>query len=127
MTLQRDQKCEVLDQLDIRSDVVQAKLDQTNRLVDKSNASQSKVIEPDPNDPNRFYYRSDHYNFAKKNIPSIFYFSGVHEDYHKHTDTTEKLIYEKVEKTARLIFYTAWELSNSKERPRVNQVNEFKL
>ncbi|MBJ05097.1 MAG: peptidase M28 [Flavobacteriales bacterium] len=81
----------------------------------------------DPNDPNRFYYRSDHYNFAKKNIPSIFYFSGVHEDYHKHTDTTEKLIYEKVEKTARLIFYTAWELSNSKERPRVNQVNEFKL
>ena len=80
-----------------------------------------------PNDPNRFYYRSDHYNFAKKNIPSIFYFSGVHEDYHKHTDTMEKLIYEKVEKTAKLIFYTAWELANAKNRPTVDKVNEFNL
>ena len=81
----------------------------------------------DPNDPNRFYYRSDHYNFAKKGIPSIFYFSGVHEDYHKHTDTTEKLIYEKVEKTARLIFHTAWELSNAEKRPKVDRENDFKL
>ena len=81
----------------------------------------------DPNDPNRFYYRSDHYNFAKKGIPSIFYFSGVHEDYHKHTDTMEKLVYEKVEKTARLIFYTAWELSNAENRPKVDKTNDFKL
>ena len=81
----------------------------------------------DPNDPNRFYYRSDHYNFAKKGIPSIFYFSGVHEDYHKHTDTTEKLIYEKVEKTTKLIFYTAWELSNAESRPVVDKENDFKL
>jgi len=81
----------------------------------------------DPNDPNRFYYRSDHYNFAKKGIPSIFYFSGVHEDYHKHTDTMEKLVYEKVEKTARLIFYTAWELSNTEKRPMVDKENDFKL
>jgi len=81
----------------------------------------------DPNDPNRFYYRSDHYNFAKKNIPSIFYFSGVHEDYHKHTDTMEKLVYEKVEKTARLIFYTAWELSNMDARPRLDKKNDFNL
>ena len=81
----------------------------------------------DPNDPNRFYYRSDHYNFAKKGIPSIFYFSGVHEDYHKHTDTVEKLVYEKVEKTAKLIFYTAWELSNVENRPRVDKENDFNL
>ncbi len=81
----------------------------------------------DPNDPNRFYYRSDHYNFAKKNIPSIFYFSGVHEDYHKHTDTMEKLVYEKVEKTAKLIFYTAWELSNMDTRPQVDKKNDFNL
>ena len=81
----------------------------------------------DPSDPNRFYYRSDHYNFAKKNIPSIFYFSGVHEEYHKHTDTMEKLVYEKVEKTAKLIFYTAWELSNAEERPKVDKENDFKL
>ena len=63
----------------------------------------------------------------KKNIPSIFYFSGVHEDYHKHTDTMEKLVYEKVEKTARLIFYTAWELSNLENKPRVDKQNDFKL
>ncbi len=81
----------------------------------------------DPNDSNRFYYRSDHYNFAKEGIPSIFYFSGVHEDYHKHTNTMEKLIYEKVEKTAKLIFYTAWELSNAEERPKVDKENDFKL
>jgi hypothetical protein len=81
----------------------------------------------DPDDPNRFYYRSDHYNFAKKNIPSIFYFSGVHKDYHKHTDTMEKLVYEKVEKTAKLIFYTAWELSNAENRPKVDKINDFKL
>ncbi len=81
----------------------------------------------DPNDPNRFYYRSDHYNFAKKGIPSIFYFSGVHKDYHKHTDTVEKLIYEKVEKTARLIFYTAWELSNAEKKPKVDKKNTFNL
>ena len=81
----------------------------------------------DPKDPNRFYYRSDHYNFAKKNIPSIFYFSGVHEDYHKHTDTTEKLIYEKVEKITKLIFYTAWDLANATERPKVDKTNTFNL
>tara|TARA_B100001142_G_scaffold61798_2_gene60948 strand:+ start:4625 stop:6211 length:1587 start_codon:yes stop_codon:yes gene_type:complete len=81
----------------------------------------------DPKDPNRFYYRSDHYNFAKKNIPSIFYFSGVHEDYHKHTDTTEKIIYEKVEKITKLIFYTAWELANATERPKVDKTNTFNL
>ena len=80
-----------------------------------------------PDDPNRFYYRSDHYNFAKKGIPSIFYFSGVHADYHKHTDTKEKIVYEKVEKIARLIFYTAWDLSNAESRPIVDKINDFKL
>ncbi|MFY7812039.1 MAG: M28 family peptidase, partial [Flavobacterium sp.] len=45
----------------------------------------------DLNDPNRFYYRSDHYNFANKGIPAIFYFNGVHDDYHKETDTPDKI------------------------------------
>tara|TARA_B100000579_G_C22829514_1_gene855127 strand:- start:365 stop:1921 length:1557 start_codon:yes stop_codon:yes gene_type:complete len=79
----------------------------------------------EPNDPNRFYYRSDHYNFAKNNIPSIFYFSGLHEDYHKHTDTMEKLSYKKIESLTKLIFYTAWELSNKASRPIVDQLNTF--
>lgn len=66
----------------------------------------------DPNDPNRFYYRSDHYNFAKKKIPVAFYFNGVHPDYHRPTDDIEKIQFDKAEKVGRLVFYTAWELAN---------------
>ncbi|MFK7755521.1 MAG: M28 family peptidase [Flavobacteriales bacterium] len=79
----------------------------------------------DPNDPNKFYYRSDHYNFAKNGIPVIFYFSGVHEDYHKPTDTPDKIMYNKLEKVARLVFHTAWELANRDEAPVVDKENEF--
>jgi len=75
----------------------------------------------DENDPNRFYYRSDHYNFAKNNIPVIFYFSGVHEDYHRATDTIEKIDFEKTAKIARLVFHTAWELSNREERIQLDE------
>ena len=67
-------------------------------------------------DPNRYYYRSDHYNFAKNNIPVIFYFNGVHDDYHKATDTLEKIDYYKIERITKLIFLTAWELANKEER-----------
>ncbi|HET8886823.1 MAG TPA: M28 family metallopeptidase [Salinimicrobium sp.] len=75
----------------------------------------------DENDPNRFYYRSDHYNFAKHDIPIIFYFNGVHADYHKVTDTPDKIEYDLLEKRAKLIFYTAWELANRAERPFVDK------
>ena len=68
------------------------------------------------NDPNRFYYRSDHYNFAKKNIPIIFYFNGTHADYHKATDTADKIQYDLLENRAKLVFHTAWELANMKKR-----------
>jgi len=67
-------------------------------------------------DPNRFYYRSDHYNFAKNNIPVIFYFSGVHEDYHKPTDTVDKIRFEKMTKITQLVFATAWEIANMEHR-----------
>lgn len=71
-------------------------------------------------DPNRFYYRSDHYNFAKNNVPVIFYFSGVHEDYHKSTDTVEKIDFNKTARIARLVFLTAWELANGEQRIQLN-------
>lgn len=74
----------------------------------------------DENDPNRFYYRSDHYNFAKNNIPVIFYFNGSHADYHKPSDTPDKINYEFLETRARLIFHTAWELANRDERIKLN-------
>ncbi len=75
----------------------------------------------DENDPNRFYYRSDHYNFAKNNIPIIFYFNGVHADYHKPTDTIEKINFEKMEKIARLVFHTGWEIANREEKLNVDK------
>ena len=75
----------------------------------------------DENDPNRFYYRSDHYNFAKHDIPIIFYFNGVHADYHKPTDTPEKIAYDLLTKRAQLIFVTAWEVANRAERPFVDK------
>ena len=70
----------------------------------------------DDNDPNRFYYRSDHYNFAKHNIPVIFYFNGTHDDYHRPTDTPDKINYEMLEKRTRLVFHTAWEVANRENR-----------
>lgn len=78
-----------------------------------------------PDDPNRFYYRSDHYNFAKNNIPIIFYFNGVHEDYHKETDTVEKINFEKMQVIGRLVFHTAWEVANREERLVVDVKNDF--
>ncbi len=74
----------------------------------------------DEKDPNRYYYRSDHYNFAKHGIPSIFYFSGTHKDYHKTSDTVDKIQFDKMQKIAILIFHTAWELSNRDERIKVD-------
>lgn len=73
----------------------------------------------DKNDPNRFYYRSDHYNFAKNNIPIIFYFNGTHQDYHKTTDTAEKINYSLLKKRCEHVFLTAWELANRKKRIQV--------
>lgn len=74
----------------------------------------------DENDPNRFYYRSDHYNFAKNNIPIIFYFNGVHADYHKPTDTVEKINLTLMKKRAQVIFYTAWEIANRDSRVKLD-------
>jgi len=70
----------------------------------------------DENDPNRFYYRSDHYNFAKHGIPIVFYFNGVHADYHQPSDEVDKINFESAEKVARLAFHVAWELANRDNR-----------
>lgn len=72
-------------------------------------------------DPNRFYYRSDHYNFAKNGIPVIFYFSGVHADYHEPTDTADKILYDKMQTITKLVFFTAWELANMDNPPKVDK------
>lgn len=72
------------------------------------------------NDPNRYYYRSDHYNFAQKGIPAIFYFNGTHKDYHRTSDTVDKINFDKMAKIGQLVFYTTWELANREERIKVD-------
>ena len=75
----------------------------------------------DPADPNRFFFRSDHYNYARKGIPIIFYFDGVHEDYHRPGDTADKIDYQKMEKVTRTIYMTTWEIANRPTRLKVDK------
>ena len=77
-------------------------------------------------DPQRFYYRSDHYNFAKNGIPIIFYFSGTHPDYHMPSDTPDKIEYDLLEVRSRLVFYTAWNIANRDKRIVIDPKPEFK-
>lgn len=75
----------------------------------------------DPKDPNRFFFRSDHFNYAVKGIPIVFWFDGVHEDYHGAGDHPDKIDYVKMEKVTRTIFLTMWELGDAKTRPAVDK------
>ena len=75
----------------------------------------------DPKDPNHFYERSDHYNFAKNGIPAVFLFNGVHADYHQKTDEPNKIEYDALAKRAQFAFVTAWELANRENRPVVDK------
>ena len=87
-----------------------------HRVNENVNHKYSKLILDykynDEKDPNRFYFRSDHYNFAKKGIPSIFFFNGTHVDYHRPTDTADKIEYEKMSQIGRHIFRLAWALGD---------------
>ena len=78
----------------------------------------------DKNDPNRFYYRSDHYNFAKNGIPSVFLFNGVHADYHQATDEVSKIEFDALAKRTQLAFSIAWELANRDNRPVVDKSDD---
>lgn len=75
----------------------------------------------DPNDKNRFFFRSDHFNYAQNGIPISFWFDGVHEDYHGAGDSPDKIDYQKMEKVTRTIFLTGWELANMKDRPKIDK------
>lgn len=77
----------------------------------------------DEDDPQRLYYRSDHYNFAKHNIPVAFFFSGLHEDYHKISDTADKIEYDLMTERAKLVFYSLWEIANSDKKLKVDKAS----
>jgi len=105
----------------IGSDRLSTELHQIN---EQANATYTK-LELDytynsDDDPNRYYYRSDHYNFAERGIPAIFYFNGTHADYHRTSDTVDKIQFDKMAKISQLVFYTAWELANREERIKVD-------
>jgi hypothetical protein len=75
----------------------------------------------DPKDPNRFFFRSDHFHYAANGIPIVFWFDGVHEDYHQPSDHPDKIDYEKMEKVTRTIFLTLWKIAELKQRPAVDK------
>lgn len=101
----------------IGSEMLSSELKMINEAANKkTNKLELNYKYDDPNDPQKLYYRSDHYNFAKNNIPVAFFFDGIHEDYHKPTDDPEKIDYKLLEKRTQLIFATAWELANRTNR-----------
>jgi hypothetical protein len=91
-----------------------------NQLNEQTNSETARLrfdyTYNDERNPERFYYRSDHYNYAKHGIPVIFYFTGVHRDYHKATDDVDKIDFEKMERIDRMIFATGWRVANLDHR-----------
>lgn len=109
----------------IGSDKLSTDLHELSEKVNKTYANvELDYTFNDVNDPNRFYYRSDHYNFAKNNIPVIFYFNGTHDDYHRPGDTPDKINYDLLENRTRLIFYTAWEIANREKTILVDKATK---
>lgn len=101
----------------IGSEMLSTELKKINEYANSTNTKlELNYKYDDPKDPQRLYYRSDHYNFAKNGIPVAFYFDGIHEDYHKPTDDPDKIDYDALQKRTQLVFAAAWELANRKER-----------
>ena len=106
----------------IGSTMMSTELGNLSQQVNKTFLNlQYDVRYDDPKDPNRFFFRSDHYNYARKGIPIIFFFDGVHEDYHRPGDEAQKIDYDKMEKVARTIYLTLWEVANLPARPKVDK------
>ena len=101
----------------IGSDRLSATLHKLNEMVnDRFGGLVLDYTYNDENDPNKYYYRSDHYNFAEKGIPAIFFFNGVHKEYHQPSDTVEKISFDALNYRSRFIFHLIWELANRSER-----------
>lgn len=106
----------------IGSKMMSTELGELSEAVNKSFLNlQFDYKYDDPADPNRFFFRSDHYNYARKGIPIIFYFDGVHEDYHRPGDEPQKIDYVKMEKVTRTVYLTVWEIANLSARPKVDK------
>ena len=94
-------------------------------LVDSVNATLARPFTIDrewdsPDHPEQIYFRSDHYSYAKRGIPIVFYTTGLHEDYHKVTDEVTKIDFEKLSRVSDLIMRSAFAVANRAERPRAS-------
>lgn len=99
----------------IGSDKISTQLDSVMKVANKESVNlHLDYTYNDDKDPNQFYRRSDHYNFAKNGIPVVFFFTGEHEDYHRPTDTVEKILFDRMERIVRLMYYTGWKLADMK-------------
>jgi len=111
----------------IGSDRLSTQLHEINELVNSEHTKLELDYKYNAKDePNRYYERSDHFNFAEKGIPAIFFFNGTHPDYHRPTDTADKINFDALAKRAQLAFYVAWETANSPERIQPNVREEKK-
>jgi Zn-dependent M28 family amino/carboxypeptidase len=100
----------------IGSDKISTELDSVLKVSNKQ--SENLILDykyNDDKDPERFYSRSDHYNFARNGVPIVFFFTGVHADYHRPTDTVDKIHFPRMEKIVRLIYWTGWQVANAKK------------
>lgn len=109
----------------IGSDKLSSQLDSMVKVTNAEFGINLDYTYNKPDDPNRFYYRSDHYNFAKKNVPVCFFFTGVHEDYHKPTDTIEKIEGKKMANIANYVFRLGLNLASMKNKLVRDRVNDF--
>lgn len=114
-----DKKYEALNNPDyvyvIGSDKISTQLDSLLQLSNKE--SENLLLDytyNDDKDPQQFYRRSDHYNFARNGVPIVFFFTGVHDDYHQPTDTVDKILFERMTKIVRLMYTTGWRVANHK-------------
>jgi Zn-dependent M28 family amino/carboxypeptidase len=99
----------------IGSDKISTQLDSLLKLSNKE--SENIVLDytyNDDKDPKQYYRRSDHYKFAERGVPVVFFFTGEHDDYHKVTDTVDKVLFERMERIVRMIYYTGWKVANKK-------------
>ena len=100
----------------IGHDKLSSDLQKINEAANKYTGLTLDYKYDDPADPNRIYYRSDHFNFARKGVPILFFYDGMLQaDYHKPTDTVDKINFELMAKRAQMIFYTAWDIANRDE------------
>lgn len=106
----------------VGSNRLSSELHELSEIVNETHTKlELDYVYNDENHPDRIYYRSDHWNFAKNNIPVIFYFNGVHADYHQPTDTVEKINFDQLHKRTLLVFYTAWEIANREGRLKIDK------